>query len=127
MSLERLTFCPKMGGISGGRPLNEADAFEVSANRSLGDVIRENDQVARALWSALANMAWRHVNGDVAAYSWRAAGDMIAAIRGDGDYMDWYCEGKPGQISDDVRAALRKEGWSPDPEFYMHLERGALR
>lgn len=102
-----------LGGIQGGRPMNEADAFEAAVERSLGEAIRANRQIGRELWSALANVAWVHAHGDTAGYSFRAAGDLIAAVRGEGSYLDWYCCGPDGVVSERIAAALAVEGWRP--------------
>ena len=100
-----------MGGISGGRPFNPNDLFEAAVERALGDRIRADSDFCAAMWSALADVDWAHENGDHAAYSFRAAGDLIAAIRGEGDYMDWYCSGRFATISAEISEALAAEGW----------------
>lgn len=103
-----------LGGISGGRSLHERDAFEQAVNRALGARMRESEEMCRQMWSALANQDWRHTNGDTAGYSFRAAGDLIAAVRGSGDYMDWYCSGPEGVVSAEIEEAMAVEGWRPD-------------
>lgn len=101
-----------MGGIWDGRELDPDDAFEQTVNRVLGDRIRASDADASAMWSALANVDWTHANGDEASYSFRAAGDMIAAIRGSGMYMDWYCTGPYATVADWIADAMKAEGWT---------------
>lgn len=100
------------GGLTGGRAIAADDAFEVAVNRALGDRIRADERIAAAMWSALANVDWKHAGGDTACYTFRAAGDLIAAIRGSGDYMDWYCSGDYATVSDEIAAALAAEGWT---------------
>lgn len=102
-----------MGGISGGRPLDEDDAFEAAVERQLGEAIRADQSVGVALWSALANQGWGNAAGDTASYSFRAAGDLIAAVAGEGDYLDYYCAGPYAVVSDQIAEALAREGWYP--------------
>lgn len=101
-----------LGGIQGGRQLNNADLFEATVERVLGSSMRQDSTLAKEMWSALANVDWFHENGDTAGYSFRAAGDLVAAIMGHGDYMDWYCCGPTGRVSDRVADALEAEGWT---------------
>jgi hypothetical protein len=101
-----------MGGLWDGRQINTEDAFEVTVNRVLGERIRSDAIIACDMWCALANVDWRHTNGDTAAYSFRAAGDLVAAIRGSGMYMDWYCCGYHGRVTEEISDALATEGWS---------------
>ena len=44
--------------------------------------------------------------------TWRYAGGIIADMMGQGDYIDWYCAGHEGEVTDEVRADLLRLGWS---------------
>lgn len=102
-----------LGGLPNGRPINDGDAFEVAASRCLGNAMKIDDTLCVELWSALANMEWKHDNGDTASYTFRSAGDLIAAVIGRGNYMDWYCSGPYAVVSDRIKDALSREGWRP--------------
>ena len=44
-----------------------------------------NDFMKREMWPILKEQTW--------SASWRAAGGIIADMRQEGDYIDWYCSG----------------------------------
>lgn len=91
------------------------DAFEEAVERMLGEKIRSDDEFAKQFWSALANVDWYHpATGQSASYSFRAAGGLIADIRGEGNYMDWYCSGPYATVSDMIALSMKKEGWIAD-------------
>lgn len=115
-----------MGGVLGGRGRDYSDLFETAVERCLGERLRAEHKaddppegwfagkgIGHRLWSSLSNVDWVHENGDTAAYSFRAAGDLIAAILGFGDYMNWYCTSNYGVVDVEVAEALAREGWRP--------------
>lgn len=92
---------------------NEAD-FE----RDLADAVKPfimDDDFAKQVWGALANVDWYHMR-DKKEYScsFRYAGGLIAEIRGEGNYMDWYCSAPDGVVSDKIHRLMKKRGWSHD-------------
>ena len=101
------------GGIKGGRSIDRTHPFEVAVERALGERLQRDDDTCCALWAALANVRWQHTGGDTAAYTFRAAGDLVAAIRGRGDYLDWYCSARDGVVTPDIAEAMAREGWRP--------------
>ena len=63
------------------RAIEPHAAFERAVRRALD---LNDDDTAREFWSARANRDWIHADGDVVGYSFRAAGDLIAEVRGQG-------------------------------------------
>lgn len=102
------------GGIEGGRPIDSSRPFEAAVEWVLGEAVLASNETAIALWSALANTRWRHANGETVLYSYRAAGDLVAALRDEGDYLDWYCCGVAGNVRTEIAAALAAEGWTSE-------------
>lgn len=109
-----------LGGVEGGRPLEEDNPFEQALRRVLGARLRalagleragwyQDETIGGRLYSSLTNLEWQHDNGDTASYSFRAAGDLIAALVGSGDYKDWYCSRREGVPDDEVVELM--EGW----------------
>ena len=106
----------------------------------LGKVITRDDY-AQNLYAAMCNMRWQKLDvlpilkEEHWSCSWRAAGGIIAELRGNGDYMDWYCSGMggfgmsyeedpewkkrnyvpEGQITKEIQNDLRILGWIPSP------------
>lgn len=79
-----------------------------------------NDFQKRELWPILAEQMW--------SCSWRYAGGIIADMRQEGDYIDWYCSGigdglgngdgdgsrgyvPESVVTDEIRDDLLKLGW----------------
>ncbi len=74
-----------------------------------------NNQFApKDTWAILQNIKW--------SCSWKQAGYIVADIRGDGDYLDWYCSGgwnathdwgitEEGYVSTEIAEDIGKLGW----------------
>jgi hypothetical protein len=69
-----------------------------------------SDEYCRNLYAALCNNDFIK-DGKTCGYSWRYAGGIIANILEKGDYIDWYCSGWEGYITDEVRKDITKLGW----------------
>lgn len=87
-------------------------AFELIVDRVLGERIRADGAAAVDMWSSLANVEWRELEGARVSYSFRAAGDLVAWVREEGDYIDWYCSGPVSVVAPWIEEALAQEGWS---------------
>ena len=61
--------------------------------------VRASESYAQNLYAALCNNdftklePWPILNGKTWSCSWRYAGGIIADMREQGDYVDWYCSG----------------------------------
>lgn len=72
-----------------------------------------SDAFATLLYAALCNTTWR--GAEIGAHwhcSWRYAGGVLAHIRGEGDYLDWYCNGGEGMVDEQVLFEIEALGWS---------------
>ena len=67
---------------------------------------------AGLLYAALCNTTWRHVATDQIWHcSWRHAGCLVAGLRGQGSYLDWYCWGHEGEVDEQVLLEIEAIGW----------------
>jgi hypothetical protein len=71
--------------------------------------VRDSDAYAQNLYAAMCNRefirneVWQQLKGEpLWRCSWRYAGGIIADLREDGDYIDWYCSGIRGGDEPDV-------------------------
>lgn len=101
----------------------------------LTEKVRSDDAYAQNLYAAMCNQEWQYqdvwtvLSDKTWGCSWRTAGAIIADIRGEGDYMDWYCSGMTGNpdnhghtprqfvaegcVTDEIRHDLAEIGWHP--------------
>jgi hypothetical protein len=71
---------------------------------------KAQESYAQNIYAALCNQAWQRndvwplLKGETYSCSWRYAGGIVADMREQGDYMDWYCSGIRGgaSLDDDV-------------------------
>ncbi len=106
--------------------------------------VRSSDSYAQNLYAAMCNMQFvrkelfpflrQDPDKDLWSASWRYAGGIVADMRQEGDYIDWYCSGirndgyqddldtiTPGQyvsegvITEEIEADLLRLGWIPVP------------
>lgn len=97
--------------------LQKVRASDVYA-QNLYAALCNNDFVKRDVYNVLIDKRW--------SCSWRHAGGIVADMRQEGDYIDWYCTGilsgeeglpslghKPeGHVTDEIRDDLKRLGWS---------------
>jgi len=95
----------------------------------------DNETYAQNLYAAMCNnvfqpnQVWPRLKDEYWSCSWRAAGGVVADLRGQGDYIDWYCSGIMGvgevdsfrgyvsesTVTDEIRQDLFAIGWTVEP------------
>lgn len=99
----------------------EAEGELENALEALAGQVAADETFAQELYTALCNMRWRKHDWDdqrapLASMTWRGVGDLVATLEGrDGSYIDFYCSGNEGEVSERVRVALGDLGWTPVP------------
>lgn len=96
--------------------------------------VRNSDTYAQNLYAAMCNRQFQKLNvmpvlkDERWSCSWRSAGGIIANMRMQGDYIDWYCSGigdglgngdttgelgyvPEGYVSDEIKHDLKQLGW----------------
>jgi len=100
--------------------------------------VRTSESYAQNLYAAMCNNGF--IKLDVIpilkqeewSCSWRYAGGIVADMREQGDYIDWYCSGirgdgegenlysikyvREGCITDEIRNDLQRLGWAVAPD-----------
>jgi len=96
---------------------------------------KANDAYAQNIYAALCNQDWQKnevwplLKGEHWGCSWRYAGGIVADMREQGDYIDWYCSGIRGEqgidyepplafvsestVTEEIREDFFKLGWIP--------------
>ena len=90
-----------------------------------------SDAYAQNIYAALCNQEWQKndvwplLKGQTWGCSWRYSSGIVAHMRQQGDYMDWYCSGmrgdgdvyatanfvSEGTITDEIREDFFQLGW----------------
>jgi hypothetical protein len=96
--------------------------------------VRSSDTYAQNLYAAMCNRQFQKLDvmpvlkDERWSASWRSAGGIIANMREEGDYIDWYCSGigeglgngdptgelgyvPEGYVSDEIKSDLKQMGW----------------
>jgi hypothetical protein len=97
---------------------------------------RSSDCYAQNLYAAMCNMRFQKLDvmpilkDELWSASWRSAGGIIANMKMQGDYIDWYCSGMgeglgngdpegtkgyipEGVVTDEIKEDLKQLGWVP--------------
>ena len=100
--------------------------------------VRASETYAQNLYAAMCNMQFQKMEifpilkEERWSCSWRTSGGVVADLREEGDYINWYCSGigsglgngdddgtkgfvSEGTVTEEIRQDLRKLGWIPVP------------
>ena len=108
--------------------------YDLRSSRWICDKVKSNKTYAQNLYAAMCNMTfvqnevWPLLKDQRWSASWRYAGGIVADMREEGDYIEWYCSGIQGEpdedwvdlghvpegtVTDQIRKDLFRLGWIP--------------
>ena len=95
--------------------------FDMRSSDWMVAKVRSSRVYAQNLYAAMCNNefqefdVWPILKDDRWSASWRSAGGIVADLRGEGDYIDWYCSGirnneplEPGEW----------DSWTPEQQTF---------
>lgn len=89
--------------------------YDLRSTEWILEKVRAKESYAQNLYAALCNNqfikneVWPILKGEAWGCSWRYAGGIIADMRQEGDYIDWYCSGIRGEVNDEEYNQMTKE------------------
>jgi len=119
--------------------------YDLRSSKELCDKAKASENYAQNLYAAMCNMTWQsrefwqELKGETWSCSWRHSGGIIADMREQGDYIDWYCSGignaelgngldgtvpditdgrdyvPEGVVTEEIELDLNRLGWRPVP------------
>ena len=109
--------------------------YDLRSTKWICDKAKASDAYAQNIYAALCNQDWQRnevwplLKGETYSCSWRYAGGIVADMREQGDYIDWYCSGirgeqgidyeppltfvSEGTVTEEIREDFFKLGWIP--------------
>jgi len=103
--------------------------YDLRSTKWICNKVKASENYAQNLYAAMCNMqfvkneVWPLIRDQRWSASWRHAGGIVADMREEGDYIDWYCSGiiqddvdpsgcvPEGTVTDEIRADLFQLGW----------------
>ena len=91
--------------------------YDLRSSKELCDKVKQSDNYAQNLYAAMCNQDWQsrefwqELKGETWSCSWRHAGGIVADMREQGDYIDWYCSGIGNN-----EAGFGLDGYTPTPD-----------
>ena len=110
--------------------------YDLRSTEWICDKAKANNDYAQNIYASLCNNDFLKLEvvpilkNDTWSCSWRYSGGIVADMRGEGDYIDWYCSGigtddsgygldhrqatgyvPEGIVTDEIREDFKKLGW----------------
>lgn len=98
--------------------------YELRTTDWILEKVRKSDTYAQNLYAAMCNNEFMKLDvmpilkEQTWSCSWRYAGGIVADMRGEGDYIDWYCSGCGGDTVD---------GFQPESTVTVEIEQDLKR
>lgn len=89
--------------------------YDLRSTKWICDKAKARESYAQNIYAALCNQDWQkndvwpRLKGQTYSCSWRYAGGIVADMREEGDYIDWYCSGIRGGAHEEDLAAMTEE------------------
>lgn len=92
---------------------------DLRSSKTISDKCKASEAYSQNLYAALCNNEFKK-NNKLWSCSWRHSGGIIAHLREEGDYIDWYCSGIGSSspyvgesvITDEIRKDIESLGWT---------------
>lgn len=98
--------------------------YDMRTSKVMVEKVRNDEFYAQNLYAALCNNdfikndVWPLLTEKTWSTTWRYAGGIVAHMRGEGDYIDWYCSGIRNDWSDEEYQNASKQ----DQEKYLLMK-----
>lgn len=89
--------------------------YDLRSTKWICDKVKAREEYAQNLYAAMCNNdfqkteVWPLLKGQTYSCSWRYAGGIVADMREEGDYIDWYCTGIRGGATEEDLAKMSVE------------------
>jgi hypothetical protein len=106
--------------------------YDLRSTEWICNKAKASDAYAQNIYAALCNQDWQKnevwplLKGEHWGCSWRYAGGIVADMREQGDYIDWYCSGIKGNqdthddgsvpeshVTEEIQEDFFRLGWIP--------------
>jgi len=90
--------------------------YDLRSTKWICNKAKARDAYAQNVYAALCNQSWQKndvwplLAGQTYSCSWRYAGGIIADMIESGDYIDWYCSGIKGDLTEEQVAEAKEKG-----------------